>query len=374
MDIIDIFVIIALVIFFVIVIIGMVYTMVYFQHPDDDTNECIWLYRISVVSSFSLAVFLTVVQPLDASATDREDSANLGLNMNLFWNAMMGFILLITWTILPASILIYQSDPEKPKGGRIAKGVIVPILLIIASVIVIVIMKFGFGHSNLSWEYNKINFNKAKLSNDQTTLWGTTASSALDFQMTLGWFNGVMCYLSVFGSFLWCCIGGFGLANLPIMLINSWLNKPEYKDAEDYTFTRLILRAENEELIEEAKNVKKEQMEYNKATGFNQRRKMVFALRRHKNQLREKFLKFEEVMIIFKEEEDPKQSNPLVYVFHLIAGNIALLLSMGIVCHSIGNSVKKADGQPISSGMDGAMSNISLYLHFVVASVLFVAF
>jgi len=139
LDLIDIFVIIALVVFIGVLSIGTVYMMVYFQHPDDDTNECIWLYRISVVSSFAMGVFLTVGLPLDASTTDRGDSPNLNLNMNLFWNSMMGFICFFSWTLLPASILIYTSDPEKPRKGRIAKGVILPILLTIACVIMIVI-------------------------------------------------------------------------------------------------------------------------------------------------------------------------------------------------------------------------------------------
>lgn len=69
-------------------------------------------------------------------------------------------------------------------------------------------------------------------------------------------------------------------------------------------------------MIDEAKAVKKMQMEYNKASGFNQRRKLVFQLRRKKNQLKEKFLRFEEVIAIFKEEEDLTKSNPLIYIFY----------------------------------------------------------
>jgi type IV secretory pathway VirB4 component len=76
-------------------------------------------------------------------------------------------------------------------------------------------------------------------------------------------------------------------------------------------------------MIEEARIVHEKQMEYNKAASFNDRRKLVFAMKKMKNKLQQKFIQFEEVMLIFKEEEDLTKSNPLIYIFHLIGGNIS---------------------------------------------------
>lgn len=55
MDVLDVFIIIALFVFGASIMIGMIYLMTYYQHPDDDTNECIWLYRVATISSFTLA-------------------------------------------------------------------------------------------------------------------------------------------------------------------------------------------------------------------------------------------------------------------------------------------------------------------------------
>ena len=372
MDIIDIFVICVLFMFLAIFCVGFVYMMTYFQHPDDDTNECIWLYRITVISSFGFATFYTIGIPVDCASQVRDDSANLDLSGYYYWVSIICFIIFISWTILPAAIQIYTSEPDKPKKAKVARGVLIPILQMIAYVIIIVIQKYGLATSGINWDYNKINFNKAKLSTDQTVDWGTEVKQEQYFNINLGWFTSIMLFIGIFGSFFWCCLGGFGMAYLPIMLISSWQNKPSFRDAEDFTFTRLILRAENEEQIDEAKIVKNMQMEYNKASGFNQRRKLMFQLRRKKNMIKDKFLRFEEVMAVFKEEEDLQSSNPLIYVFYQIAGNIALLVSFAIMAHVIGQAVQKADGQSISTGLDGMLSNISKYLHFVISAVLFV--
>jgi len=55
MDILDVFIIVALMVFGAAIFIGTIYMMTYYQHPDDDTNECIWLYRIATVGAFTLA-------------------------------------------------------------------------------------------------------------------------------------------------------------------------------------------------------------------------------------------------------------------------------------------------------------------------------
>lgn len=235
---------------------------------------------------------------------DRDDSLNLGIPMNIIWNIVMVFIIVIVWIMMPLSIFIYNASMERTKKSKVTRGIVFTIIVFVINTIIVVIIKFLIGVTNVDYNYTKINFNKAMKSEAILTTFGTAASQTQGFEMTLGWFNAIMIFFCLFGSIVWCCIGGYGMANAPIIMINSFLNKPTFRDAEDYTFTRLILRAENEEMIEEAKTVADVQKEYNKAATFNNRRKLVFELRRLKNKLREKFIKFEEVILIFKEEEN----------------------------------------------------------------------
>jgi hypothetical protein len=99
MDIIDVFIIIALMVFASAICIGVVYMMVYYQHPDDDTNECIWLYRIAVVSAFTLALFMSLALPIDASTTAREDTSAVNFNMSYFWWTIEIFYVIVAWIL-----------------------------------------------------------------------------------------------------------------------------------------------------------------------------------------------------------------------------------------------------------------------------------
>jgi hypothetical protein len=49
-------------------------TLIHYQHNDDDTTEAIWFYRGVFVSTFSLALFLTLTIPIDLASAPRDDS------------------------------------------------------------------------------------------------------------------------------------------------------------------------------------------------------------------------------------------------------------------------------------------------------------
>lgn len=81
------------------------------------------------------------------------------------------------------------------------------------------------------------------------------------------------------------------------------MDRPKRRDAEDMTFTRLILREENEEILKLAKQVRKEEYEYNQLTSMALRKKVVVQHRIKKNELKDKFLKHEATVEIVKTEE-----------------------------------------------------------------------
>lgn len=148
------------------------------------------------------------------------------------------FFVIVNWIILPLAILTYWGNPEKTKKFRVVKAAIITTILFVINIILVVIIKYMLGGSSVDYEFTKVEFNNAKLSSDITTTFGTISSSGTGFYIQLGWFNSLTIYLALMGSLTWCCVGGFGLANAPIVMINSYLNRPSYRDAEDYTFTR----------------------------------------------------------------------------------------------------------------------------------------
>ena len=365
--------IIVIVVVVQIFMIGSIYLMVYYQHPDDNTTELIWLYRVTVVSSLTFSQFLSFTLPLDCSCQDREDQGGMNLNMSLMWMFVIGLTAFELFILLPLCIFIYNSKSERGIKFKVQRSQLMTFGIQIVHITFIVLLRFVVKSTDIYYNFNKANFKYAMWSESIGSDFGPSQTeSDYSLKIDLGIFNSIAIYLAITGSQLGIFIMGFGLANAPIMLINAWLNKPTLRDAEDYTFTKQILRAESEELVDTAKEVKNKQDEYNKACGFNNRRKLIFQLRRMKNKLRDKFISFEEVMQIFMLEENMQKSNPLIYAMYLAMGNVCLLVSFLIFFHTMFYVIPKSDGTAFSTALDGLFTNISLYIHALAAAVLFI--
>lgn len=150
----------------------------------------------------------------------------------------------------------------------------------------------------------------------------------------LGFLNCCTLHLTVIGSLLLIFLGGYGLAALPMEYLNSFLNRPQIRDAEDYILTKLILRQKNEEMLAQAKDVKKEKEALNKTIGFIAQRAKKMALQKKINKLKSDYLEHEEVIDSFVQEQNIQDTNPLVNYYYLIMGCMGYLASFIIVFHT----------------------------------------
>jgi LMBR1-like membrane protein len=151
----------------------------------------------------------------------------------------------------------------------------------------------------------------------------------------LGFFNCCTLHLTVIGSLLLILLGGYGLASFPMEFLNAFLNRPQIRDPEDFVLTKVILRLENEKLVNHAKKVKQDKEDLEKRTvGFIAQRARKMALQKEINELKNEFLEFEEVMECFKQEQNIQDVNPLVHISYLVFGCIGYLASFLIVFHT----------------------------------------
>ena len=143
----------------------------------------------------------------------------------------------------------------------------------------------------------------------------------------------MIAHITLIGSFLFIVLGGYGLAYTPMQFLNSFLNRPQIRDAEDYTLTKLILRVENEKLVDETKKLIEMKKDLDKTVGFVAQRGKRFALNREVNKLKKQFLEHEEVMESFNEEKNIQESNPLIHLTYLIGGVVGFIASFMIIFH-----------------------------------------
>lgn len=201
---------------------------------------------------------------LDIACIPREDQPGIDIPVGWVWNGVLGLAALDLFILLPFTLFVYNQKGNTKSGRKMKLALCPTISLLVIHVGLICVIWFVIKTSNLHFTYNKAKFSYALQSESKAQIWGRSKIvNDFGIGLSLTLFNSLTVYLATIGSIFWVFIGGFGLANAPLILITSWLNRPRLRDAEDQTFTRLILRAETEKLITQSKEVNKMQDEYN---------------------------------------------------------------------------------------------------------------
>lgn len=321
-----------------IVLIVNIYILVYFSHPEESFTKGIWFYRILVVASLSFGCYLIFAIPIDIASAKRDDSIALGYPMDYIWVGINLFVCFMVIVLLPIALILYNDDTEGKKYK-------IRYMLKWFSI-------FGLGHTFfillyyllikesqlpaqlISKSVSVMMLSSSKSSINSETDWGVPEVEQSYVAIKLWISHCVTAHITLIGSFLFVLLAGYGLAYTPMQFLNSFLNRPQIRDAEDYTLTKMILRQENEKLINETKRVKDLKLDMERTIGFIAQRRKRFALKREVNLVKAKFLEFEEVMKSFEDEKNIHEVNPLIHLSYLVIGVVGFIGSFLIIFHT----------------------------------------
>lgn len=205
--------------------------------------------------------------------------------------------------MIPLANGIYNSKSKISWVQKIWKGVIWSSVVTLVGVTLLLVSYYGIGETSIPFKLRKGLIKNAVTSQSILINFRGPRVIDIDLKLTLSFWNCWMIAVNVIGTTFWCIVGGFGMAMFPIENITKYMDRPQKTDAEELILSKLLLRQKNEALLKETKDVKRKTSEYNKATGYNQRRKLVMSLRTQKNDLRDKFMKHEEVVNIVNTED-----------------------------------------------------------------------
>ena len=99
------------------ILIGNLYLLVFYAHPEDRNQA--WLPKIVVVLGLSLAQFSVLMLPLDVANRNACDQTKLlsacsyTLPMTSLWTYI--YIIMIVWVafVIPFTLFYYEADSEK---------------------------------------------------------------------------------------------------------------------------------------------------------------------------------------------------------------------------------------------------------------------
>lgn len=186
---------------------------------------------------------------------------------------------------------------------KITKAVIITGIINVVGFGILLGILYGVDHYDVEYHITKVHFTEARTSVSIWSYSNYNVIEMIELKVELTFFCCLFIALSLAGSCFFCISGGFGIASLPLERITRYLDRPKRRDAEDMTFTKLILRGENEKILNEAKQIKKEEYDYGQLTSVSQKKKLVIAYRKHKNELRDKYLTHQDVVDTVKKEE-----------------------------------------------------------------------
>lgn len=116
MDILKIFLFIIILFIAITVLVMNVYILAYFSHPEDTSTKGIWFYRIIVLVSLCISSYIVFAVPLDLiniRSGVRDDTFDLGLNMDYGWKIINIIVALLIIFVLPFSIITYNDPSDK---------------------------------------------------------------------------------------------------------------------------------------------------------------------------------------------------------------------------------------------------------------------
>lgn len=258
-------------------------------------------------------------------------------DLHLLWEILL--ISLAIFLILNTYALIYYrltfSDPEH-KNMRAFKTTasVVGVYIVIG-----VVMYFIDGKSYIPYELRTVDLMNLDNSEEPVSYFSVVPESTgkVYHSTHSGFFAAFMSPLVVISSIAFSLYVAAGMAFLPFDLILLYNNQPQKPDPTKHIHTKKVLMARAEELLLQGKEIY--DLKNNILVSSSESSEEIKTKNRLLNagiiDLKEDMLQFNEMLEIYKKEDNIMEVNPLLYVFYLVLGIIGFMISALYVLHNL---------------------------------------
>lgn len=339
---------------FVVLSIGVLITSffvyIYFSHEKEKKFPGLKTMIACIILSIFLSFMCTMLVPFDMLSDFKSDSPTtwgLHFDMDSIWKIVM--VISVTVFVFNFFWLKYYrfSTPfsDQPENFNLKARVIEGFkrLFIVGCIATVVLLPASFffgGRVRVTYEIQTASPEQFLFSQNH---------GPIEIENKIGWYTsryapsksvGFTAPIVAYGSFLLYVIGAFGMAAMPVGLINYWLKRPKQPDADEIVMSKLILKEETHKSIEELKKlvVKKGEIEKLKSNPNHDKTTVNTKIGQYQKDLllcQESLINYEKMRATKQRRHDILEENPLKYFASLIAGCCSVCLSLMIVTHSI---------------------------------------
>ena len=297
----------------VMVLVGSLYILVYFQSEEDRNTA--WAPKVAVVVGLTLSCLLVLMLPLDVA----NRSSTGGLPMDILWQIMYVAVAVMCIGVVPFLMFYYEAwDPES-NNWQLWVAIKYELCAIVVVGATCLLMWLALGYANVPLDEFSYNTTLLPAAASTSCVASTCAGAATPTSLRVSVTPAVylVALVAFVGWFLFAIFVGVGLVALPMDLIGEYARRPQPIDLEEYAKQRMILNERTKQLMEVAQKLGLDahrRRDRGSVKKFNQFRQAVYFLDKD----------WAKVKMAYKE----RGGNPLTWLCSAFLG----VLSAGLSC------------------------------------------
>ncbi|KAJ1507192.1 hypothetical protein HMI54_015788 [Coelomomyces lativittatus] len=327
-------------IFAILVLIGSVYFLVYFQHPDD--KWAAWFPKLLVILGISLSCYNIFLLPLDVANQNGLFTATGGLPMQLLNFIFFLSTIIMAGVLVPFVMFYYEGvDDDDDDGESTTVSTSAQILYAVKWTLPTLIIFGIIGY--VLWAYAgtvKISVDvltSPLLSGDNYTANYCGALNACNETSTVNTIHvspliSTVAYATLVGWFLFAVFCGVGLVALPFDLLMEFKNRPKPIKADVYQQRKKIIGEQATLLLQAANDMQEEQKALGKVARKKFNRK-ARSFRQKENEFKRDVLLLEAQYQLLEESHKSANGKALYYILMAFIGFIGIFLSLAWILH-----------------------------------------
>jgi LMBR1 domain-containing protein 1 len=249
---IDVWLIVTMIVVSVLVLVGSIYFLVYFQSPEDHNQA--WIPKIVTVIGMCAACILVLMLPLSVA---NRNSGNT-LDTEILWQFILMSIAGLCFVVIPFCIFYYEAqDPDSTIGSQIVSAVMYTAVMVFISALITTLMYIFLGYTEIPYKAYSVSITKDV--NPVVCIPGSGTGGCSGSESVLEIRVSVVVYIiamiAVVGYMLFTLFGGIGLIALPLDCFNAFKNKPKKLDATEKAKIKVDLATRATKLISSGKEL-----------------------------------------------------------------------------------------------------------------------
>jgi LMBR1 domain-containing protein 1 len=317
------FLIIVVIVVTVMVMLGSLYVLVYFQ-AEEDKNTAI-APKIAVVLGLSLSCLLVLTLPLDVA----NRSTASGMDMETLWQVEYMLVAIMAVGVVPFLIFFYEAEDPESRNYQWWTACKYEALTVGVCVAFVLLGWLLWGYAEVpvvDYTYNGMLLDAAKEAICPAEECPDVSIGRIHqvLKVSVTPVTWIMALIAFVGWFLFVLFGGIGMAALPMDLLVDFNQRPVGIDLQEYAKQKMALNQRALQLLDIAKVIGPEGHRTTSRKGRVQYNKFVQAVY---------FIEkdWEKVKVAYKQ----RGGNPIKHGFFFFTGLLSAVLSLSWLLHIV---------------------------------------